>query len=302
VLQLSSGCYNFCRFALLEPLQSSSSCCTPSQQPVRRSQAQQTHQPAQVLVDGFATDSAKPAADSNDNKAAGSVRNQADSQQQHQLAAAAAVEEGLLSQQFRQTAASQQQQQQQESLCQQVTDLSVHSQAATTTAAAAAEAPEPGEDLTEDAEEQLMLRNAAAPSSSNSEAATAFAAGEGAASGPCHLALPSDDAGNLGIWQLGAGASAAAGAGSSQRPQMLLAQRKGPDQPHRGQCMAVVLLQPQVRSAFYKCKSQLSSQCTQYQHCCQLLQGQMQAALQGSGGVPCHQGGGLLCRAPPFMR
>jgi hypothetical protein len=27
---------------------------------------------------------------------------------------------------------------------------------------------------------------------------------------------------------------------------MLLKQSKGPDRPHRGQCMAVVLLQPQV--------------------------------------------------------
>lgn len=195
-------------------------------------------------MDGFAADPAKPAADSDDSKRAGRVGSQADSQQHHQQLAAAA--EGLLSQQLRQTAARQQQQQQQEeSLCQQVTDVSLHSQAA-----AAAAGPEPDGDLTEDAEEQLMLRNAAAPSSSSAEAIAGVAAGEGTTFGPCHLGLPLDDPGNLGIWQLGAGA-AAAGAGSSQQPHMLLAQRKGPDRPHRGQCMAVVLLQPQVSLAWY---------------------------------------------------
>jgi hypothetical protein len=231
VQQLLSGCYNFCRFALLEPGQTSSSCCC-SQQPDRPSTVQQqADEPAQVVVDGFDsfTEPVPAAAD-----AAVGIEGVCQSvQQQQQQSAAAAV--GLLSQQLRQQ--------------------QLPAQPGAHPVAAAAEGRTPGEtgpdDLTEAAEEQMMLRNAAPSSSNYSSSTTGTSTSPGcltstaAAAGPCYLALPSDDPANLGIWQLG-GEVAAAGAGGGQQPLMLLKQSKGPDRPHRGQCMAVVLLQPQV--------------------------------------------------------
>ena len=254
VHELSTGCFNFCRFALLEPGQTCSSCCTKSQQ-----QHQPSTATAQLRVDGFPIEG--PDASSSSPDAEGDPSRSSRRQQ--------AAPDGLLSQQLKQQQHSQEavphvltqpqhpQQQrfedgtaavQLESLTLQQPEAhgsqgASHAYAApaNTTAAAVGAG-----DLTEEAEEQLMCKAAAgcdSHSSSCGGAAASTSCTNTASAGPCYLALPAGDPAHLGLWQLG---TAGGGSQGSGVPQVLLAQRKGAQQPHRGQCMAVVLLQPAV--------------------------------------------------------
>jgi hypothetical protein len=215
--------------------------------------------PAQVVVDGF-TAAAAAAAKEQGQLGRGVEATGAGDRQQH-----ASAQEGLLSRHLRQ----QQQQQeadellqmqigQQEQLAaeglseqlaaaqlqeqQQHRDAGPRSEAAGTAgarAAAGAAAGASAGDLTEAEEEQLMLRNTAA-TSGRSPAAASNSSSSSSSEGPCYLALPVQDPAQLGIWQLGASGNA--------QPQVVLTQGKGSGQPERGQCMAVALLQPQVRA------------------------------------------------------
>lgn len=243
--QVESGCYNFCRFALLEPGQTSSSCRGGQQQqqvtgaaPHAKVQDEPAHEVGTV-VDGFYL-SAEAAM-----LASGGTSSH---NQQPQT--------GLLSMQLKQ-------QQQQDSICAQVSSLGLQEPLAPHAAAGTASAAEEDAagDLTEAAEEQLMLRSTNSPapcllsttttqaglgsnSTSSSSCNTSVLHAEAATAGPCYLALPCEDPAQLGISQLGVGGTSSSS--SEQKPHILLTQPKGPQQAQRGQFMAVVLLQPQV--------------------------------------------------------
>ena len=264
VQQLASGCYNFCRFALLEPGQTSSTCCRSPLLP-GTPQPTTAAPPAQVIMDGFsvcmdtgAKTANRPAGSSSSDVAAGSQQQQAAPQQQQHQAALT----GLLSQQLKlqpqqlptSGAQHQSQCQQQESSQAQCDDLQAEAATAGGVGTSGAgrvqfsAADDKDDDLTEAAEEQLMLGNPSSSShtttsarcSTNSSTSTHSSSG----CGPCWLALPAADPAHLGIWQLG---GTAASASTSHQPLMLLQQAGSQQgQTHRGQCMAVVLLQPQV--------------------------------------------------------
>jgi len=268
VQQLSTGCYNFCRFALLEGGQTSSSCCSSQAQPA----ASREPLPARHVIDGFAAATADAKTSSSTPSVSASEAIAAQQQQQLQGSQTTRQSaEGLLSQALQQqqaqthpTSSPCTHQQQQTAACEQdlaalalqqssmqAVDAAGEESPAGAAAAAAAAAQD---DLTEAAEEQLMLRDTTGTNSSSSSssstghggAASSTASILGSGSwGPCYLAMPADDPAHLGVWQLGGGGSSRSSS-SSQRPLMLLQQSKGPDRPHRGQCMAVVLLQPQV--------------------------------------------------------
>jgi hypothetical protein len=106
-------------------------------------------------------------------------------------------------------------------------------------------------DLTEEAEESLMQRPGAAAAAV--APAAQEAAGTGSAvhsNGLCMLALPAADAADIGIWQLGQqDTSSSSSSSSSSKPVVLLKQQRSQERPSHGLCMAVALVQPQVRSA-----------------------------------------------------
>jgi hypothetical protein len=168
-------------------------------------QQQQLHSSGGVVVEGFA------AATTAGPDAAATAATRA---QQASLP-------GLLSVQLKQ------QQQQPQQLSSQLQDMSLVQQR------------DNAADLTEAAEEQLVLGSSIRGGAGSTPAASSTG-------GPCYLALPADEAATLGIWQLGL-PGCSSSSSSQQQPVMLLQQTKSPGRPSRGLCMAVVLLQPQVR-------------------------------------------------------
>lgn len=279
VQQLSSGSFNFCRFALLEPGQTSSSCYINTRPAAYTVTQERPCSRAEVVIEGFTNSSsasALAAAGSNASTAAAASSNAGGLVAVQEGGSSSSIggparKHGLLSMRLRE-----QQQQLVENLSlsgsnRGVVDGAAAAAATAAGAAAASAAHEDDEggsgdddDLTEAAEEQLVLSTAtgsdAAASSSGcrpSAASTPSVAKGG--SGPCYLALPSEDAANVGVWQLSlcrgadsqhsssSSINEGGGAGSHDGPVMLLKQTKSPDRPSRGLCMAVVLLQPRVR-------------------------------------------------------
>jgi len=241
---LAGGSYNFCRFALLQPGQTSSSCST-SPATVAASNAGQTGfglAPAVSFtqLEGFTipaaiTDSCTaactPGAD-----AAMSV------QQQH-------LSMSLLSKQL------QQHEQHWEPHCAwpgQQQQCSLHHQEHTQQFE--------GADLSEQAEEQLVnVPPMAAASGAAMAAATTNLTDDrleqtaSSGSSHCVLALPSIDAANVGLWWLSqpTAPSPASGMNScrdnpNMQPHIILQQHKTQDRATHGLCMAVGLCQPQV--------------------------------------------------------
>jgi hypothetical protein len=102
-------------------------------------------------------------------------------------------------------------------------------------------------DLTEEAEESLMQRPGAAAAAVAPAAHRTAGAGSAAHSNaPCMLALPAADAADIGVWQLGQQGTSSS-SGSNSRPVVLLKQQRSQERPSHGLCMAVALVQPQVR-------------------------------------------------------
>jgi hypothetical protein len=99
----------------------------------------------------------------------------------------------------------------------------------------------------------LMQRPGAAAAAAAAAAvapAAQGAAGAGSAAhsnGPCMLALPAADAADIGVWQLGQQGTSSSSSSSSSRPVVLLKQQRSQERPSHGLCMAVALVQPQVR-------------------------------------------------------
>lgn len=234
--EFSSGCYNFCRFALLEAGQTSSSCSVGQHSDV-------LHSPPAVppvqTVEGFTASQGTQLQEHSQETTPQKIDDGSEKQSE--------PVEGLLSQQLQQqkdlhsaqgTPVCKQQQQ----------GLVGHDTGHGATYVSV-------DDLTEAAEELLVLgtHSRAEGEGCSSTTAQAHARVDSSNSrggacepqeGPCFLALPTAEPADCGIWQL----DSSAGPSSRDAALLLLKQRKGADRPHRGQCMAVVLLQPQVRA------------------------------------------------------
>eukprot|EP00879_Flechtneria_rotunda_P011832 GHRR01012359.1.p1 GENE.GHRR01012359.1~~GHRR01012359.1.p1 ORF type:complete len:382 (+),score=151.45 GHRR01012359.1:154-1299(+) len=271
---LAAGSYNFCRFALLQPGQTSSSCCrcindtTASSTTPSSTMQAGTSSTGYQVVQGFNIADAPILAAAD----AGNSEHHLQQQQQWQQRQHHAGAPGLLLQQLQ--------------LPQHVHGLDLPAQVAQESVSASCTKTTAdmlgGLDLTEDVEEQLVHRqgvggnssvagiagaNSSRPgvqrccASSAAQEATAAAATADTAgwqaganvSSNCFLALPSVDAADIGIWQLWQSGNEASGPAASragsirQRPHVLLRQPRSGDKPIHGVCMALVLLQSQVR-------------------------------------------------------
>lgn len=253
---LSAGSYNFCRFALLQEGQTSSSCSMPAT--AAAAAANSSAPPAaNPVIEGFQlSSSSRPAGESATTTCSGrchdDLQNYASTpplQSGAHAAAAAAGDvaalqpqghhdiRGLLAQQLSK----------QNDLLGSNTEQSVPGVAEDLSGLSHLDLSG-GPDLIEEAEESLVTQagaadSAAGPDSSNST--------NDVAAGPCLLALPTSDAADVGIWELGGqpGCKAAGSTGGSTAGagQVMLLKQQRSQCPSHGLCMAVALLQPQVR-------------------------------------------------------